>query len=388
MKKLLAYILASAALTASAQDPFSAIETQIAENNPEVAAARQSYEALRLSDAADNNLSDPEVEFEHLWGPKGDTRWSAGISQSFDWPGAYGARSRANAAKADARSAMLLSQMADIRYKARCVMLDIVGVNSQLALADSMICNLSRLEERTRLAMDRGQATRLDLSKVQFALLSLKQDRDEALARLNVSRSELVAINGGKAVDISGLQSYPQATLLDENTYLEAFDNSAPGLAAMQSEVVAARAEASAAAKSALPSFSVGYRHAYEDATHFDGFAVGMSLPFFSSRNRSKAAKAEVLAKALDSDSYRISSHAAIIADASNARRLKCRLSAFEQTFEATDYTSILNRLYENGQISVIDYITEINYYLDIRRQYLKLQNDYQLTLAALNRYL
>ncbi|MDE5929010.1 MAG: TolC family protein [Muribaculaceae bacterium] len=388
IRMILSALAVATTVNALATNPFSDIEQEIAENNPELASARLEYESSRLNDAADNNLIDPEVEFEQLWSRGGHKKWSAGISQSFDWPGAYGARSNAARTKAEARSMMLERQQSEVMFKARGLMLEIVGINRQLELTDSILSNLSLLEERIGKAVGQGHATRLDLGKIKFAALSLMEDRDSRLNQLAAARASLNALNGGKATDISGLTVYPSERLLDEKDYIDAFDNSNPYLPAMQAQVRAAEAEAKAVSRSALPSFTVGYRHAYEEEMHYNGFAVGMSLPFLSTRHKKKAAEADALARSLDMDSYRFSGHAAIIADVASARRMKQRLESFEKTFSDADYSSILKRLYENGQIGVIDYITEINYYLDIRRQYLQLQNEYQLTLASLNRYL
>lgn len=375
------------AMSLNAADPFADIESQVVANNTDLTSLAGANEADNLAAASENNLSDPEIEFEHLWG-KGSVKWGAGISQSFEWPSLYGARSKANKAGAEARRLMFESERADLVFKSRQLMLEIVGIRQQMQFADSMISNLEHLLATTQLAMQRGQATRLDVSKARFALLSLKQEREGYTDLLQTSRSQLVALNGGKNVDISSLDSYPQASLLAQNEYIEAFDNNAPFAAAMRARVEAANAEAGAARLSSMPGFTVGYRHAYEEQTHFNGFSLGMSLPLFSGRHKRKAADAAVLAEKLGADSYTISMHADIAAAHTRARRMQARLDDFRKVFDDCDYTGILTRLYENGQINVIDYINEINYYLGVRREYLQLQNEYQLTLASLNRYL
>lgn len=389
MKPLLIFAFLSAMfLGAKAQNQFEAIELQVADNNAALASMRQSNKAMNLNDDSENKPDGPEVEFEHLWGRGGVTKWSAGVSQSFDWPWTYSSRSKASKARSDARAMMLAMERADVIFKARQLMIEIVGIRLQMEFADSMLSNLERLMNRTRLAVERGQATRLDLSKTRFAILSLRRDRDALSLQLNSSRNELTALNGGKSIDISSLCSYPSASLLDEKSYIEAFDNNPAYAPAMNAQTEAARASAAAEARSSWPGFSIGYRHAFEEQTHFNGLTVGIKLPSFATGNKRKAAEAEIVARSLDMDNYTFSSHARIMADVANARRLAAGLLDYEDAFDSVDYAGILERLYENAQISVIDYITEINYYLDIRRQYLQMQNEYQLTLAALNRYL
>ncbi|MDE5655797.1 MAG: TolC family protein, partial [Muribaculaceae bacterium] len=210
MKHLILTIMSGCvAMSLNAADPFADIESQVVANNTDLASLAGANEADNLAAASENNLSDPEIEFEHLWG-KGSVKWGAGISQSFEWPGLNNARSKANKAGAEARRLMFESERADLVYKSRRLMLEIVGIRQQMQFADSMISNLEHLLATTQLAMERGQATRLDVSKARFALLSIKQEREGYTDMLQDSRSQLVALNGGKNIDISGLDSYPQ----------------------------------------------------------------------------------------------------------------------------------------------------------------------------------
>ena len=102
------FVLLSAAFVAQAvsagygEDYDAAIDS-IVSNNRALAARRAALEGDRLSLAAENNLSDPEVEFEHQWGQGHiGNKWSVSVSQSFDWPGLYKRRTEVARSGADA----------------------------------------------------------------------------------------------------------------------------------------------------------------------------------------------------------------------------------------------------------------------------------------------
>ena len=101
MKRLFLYISIAAACSChAAADNNSAFEAKVSEilsNNPTLASRRANAEAESLNLRADNNLSDPELEFEHQWGTPsvGGNKWSVSVSQSFDWPGVYHNRAKA-----------------------------------------------------------------------------------------------------------------------------------------------------------------------------------------------------------------------------------------------------------------------------------------------------
>ena len=97
MKKAIIFAVAAfAAATAGARtlSQAEAIDTIISSNS-RLKALRANAEADYQSDLYEaKRLNDPEVEFEHLWGPDDNKKWNIGVSQSFDWPGAYGKRIR------------------------------------------------------------------------------------------------------------------------------------------------------------------------------------------------------------------------------------------------------------------------------------------------------
>ena len=102
------FVLLSAAFVAQAvsagygEDYDAAIDSIVC-NNRALAARRAALEGDRLSLAAENNLSDPDVEFEHQWGQGHiGNKWSVSVSQSFDWPGLYKRRTEVARNGADA----------------------------------------------------------------------------------------------------------------------------------------------------------------------------------------------------------------------------------------------------------------------------------------------
>ena len=83
---------------------------------------------------SENTLEAPEVGFESLWGMKGigDKR-NFSISQSFDWPGVYAARSEAVRKSETAMQYLRESAVIDTRMEVRMLLLDIIYARQRLA---------------------------------------------------------------------------------------------------------------------------------------------------------------------------------------------------------------------------------------------------------------
>ena len=93
--KLLIYIITLIIpFAAIAQDGYETVLQQIEANNTALAALREQIESQKIGNRTGIYLSNPEVEFNYLWGnPKVmGKRTDFAVSQSFDFPTAYGHR--------------------------------------------------------------------------------------------------------------------------------------------------------------------------------------------------------------------------------------------------------------------------------------------------------
>ena len=209
------FVLLSAAFVAQAvsagygEDYDAAIDS-IVSNNRALAARRAALEGDRLSLAAENNLSDPDVEFEHQWGQGHiGNKWSVSVSQSFDWPGLYKRRTEVARSGADAFRLLYEAEAADLRLRVAMTLNDYVASCQRLSLANEVKNNLDSLYLKLSKAFEHGEATIIDMKKIRF-------ERAEAISRLNDAvqavdalKFELIGMNGGKYIDLSAIDNYP-----------------------------------------------------------------------------------------------------------------------------------------------------------------------------------
>ncbi len=338
--------------------------------------------AVAEAEAA-NMLEGPEVEFEHLWPQSaGHIKWSAGVSQAFDWPGAYQARRAESAAMRDVSAAVLRSVTYDKAFAIKQYIVDIINARQRLAVYESIAEDLDSLAELVSRAYELGDGTILDLRKARIAVLDNRRELAALRADLSSLQSSLRAY-GLDGEDVEQWTAYPPQPLVnpadDSRNYTE--------LRALGAEYRAAGARARTAAMEAYPSFSVGYRHSYEEATHFNGFSVSMTLPSWGASRRRKAAalEAEALAAEIDAKTIELTSR-----DASTytlALELAADISDFRDLSGDDSYLTLLRRAFDGGELTVLTYLNEINAFRVARLSYLDLVYRYNLALTSLNRY-
>lgn len=202
-------------------------------------------------------------------------------------------------------------------------------------------------------------------------------------------KSTLEVQNGGKNCDdiIASIDNYPDDVILPAEEYEKIIEENDPSVKysslMMQSQVQRVKAER----LTRLPGFTLGYHHSWEDGDVFNGMIVGVTLPFFSTHNKVRAAKALSRSLEYDEMTVAIKKRATAKADREKALALYKQMSAYEAVLKNDNSVDLLGKSLDGGQISLLDYLGEMDYYMQAERDYLAAQYQYHQTLANLNKY-
>lgn len=367
---------------------FDEILRTIASNNPSLAASVAEGNAQILSMKSENNLPDPEIGFEHKWGG-GGTKWGIGVSQSFEWPEVYSSRKRAvdNATNAMEylNKANYLEKMVEIKL----ILVDIVGVRKQLALFQKIDSQMDSLETKYKQGRNRGEVTLLDINKIKIERIALSREIKSLNIQLQNLESSLLKENGGKDVTIilAALHNYPDEIILPEDEYVRLVKENDPQIAQYTFMAKTQEYSAKAIEQGKFPGFSIGYNLENELGTYFNGFSIGLTLPVFSRKYKSEAINAGQKALKLQCDAFEIDRITQIKSQRTNAVSLFQELQQYKPILEDNNNIGLLKKALDGGEINLITYIQEVNFFLEAQKNYLDVEYRYYLELASLNRY-
>lgn len=323
------------------------------------------------------NAPDPTVEGDYMWMPEGvDNRWSVGIGYEFEWPGVYKSRRElgkamrdANAAEADAgvyeKYIEILKEIGTYLYAERRIEM----MSHIQAATDSLYSAAVR-------ATKGGQMSRLNLSKI-----TLEQGRVNTLianlqAEKSGSEGALKTLNGG--YDCTALlNSIDRSWVMTPTHSLEEYLEEArtnPELKKAISDLEVADRNIGVAKAEGLPGLSIGYHHDFEDAMHFNGATLGVSIPLFSNRGKVKAAKA---AKAVAEYQVNVTTdkvESEITALYDEVQLIDQALKVPMEVFATTDYNTLLLKAYRGGELSLTDYLQERSWFSEAHLDLLELQ--------------
>ena len=131
----------------------------------------------------------------------------------------------------------------------------------------------------------------------------------------------------------------------------------------------------------------MGYRHDFGGEGRFKGFKVGMSIPLFENKNKVKAARAQAASSSAQLESVRLNAASELRQLYDQAVTLRESMRSMESVLQAQNNLSMLNKALDAGQITVIEYITEIGVLYQSRQMQLQLERDYNLITAQLFRF-
>lgn len=389
MKKIMfAAVALFAGMAVQAQDPIDEIINLIVENNPGLRAKAASAEADMADLANANVLPDPEVSVSNMWGYSHlGNKFSVGVSQSFDWPGAYGARSRAASSRNLAASFRLLAERMDVALSAKEQLYELVYIRQQIGLLHNLEGNLDSLQANIDRGFEKGELTVLDQRKIRIERYKFNSTLTDLEARAHSIASSIAALAPGVELPLASVDAYSVEPRLSDDDYYAQIVALDPSYLAAEMEATAESDEARAARLSKYPGFTVGYDYEHELGDIFNGFSASMTLPFLYGDKGRGAAQARRRAAEFD----RVAAEASARSRIDGALR-ECDLwnrqrQAYIDVFGDNQYLVLLSKAYRGGQINVIDYFSEINYFYETTLQFLEADYRYRCALASLNRF-
>ncbi len=389
MKKIYSLVLIFFALTSVAQDYDTLLNTIVA-NNPDIAAMEASIESEVLSIKSENNLPNTDIDFEHQWGPKEvGNKWSVGISQGFEWPGVYSERRKAAQSITDAMTSLKRSNYLDKLLDVKLLFIDIVNIRKNIAIMDEVLNHMTQLKEKYHNGYRQGEVTILDVNKIDIEYISVSRRCNELRTQLTILENSLTALNGGKdcSAIIATLNDYPQDMILSEDDYVEMIKQNDPMLGYNSFMTKSQASTAKVTKLKNLPGFSLGYLHVNELGTHFNGFKIGLSLPLFSNRNKVAASKALLRSFENEETSVEVAKLSAMYSDRAKVLTLHKEMNEYRPVFEDSNNIALLKKALDGGEISLLTYLQEVNYFLSAQREYMDVVYQYHYSLARLNRY-
>jgi outer membrane protein TolC len=390
MKKIMLYLIILLLPMAYAwAQQFAPVIESIEKNNTTLEALRQKTEAKQLESHTGIFLENPELGFNYLWGKPGEigNRTDVSIMQSIDFPSAYKYRSTIADLNHDQAGYEYDVERVRILHEARQICIDLVynyvliEENEQrLDFAKSIFLAVEKMYEE-------GRVNVIEYNKARLNLSNLSNDQDRLKAELRRLQAELRRLNGGKDVQLEANEFAIPDLPKDFDEWFATMAESNPLLQYLSKEIDIHANEEKLYRALSLPKLSAGYMSEKVVGIQYQGISVGLSIPLWENKNTVKAAKARKEAGTAIAADSRIQMYTILKNHYHIAQDLKRSSEAYAASLISVNNADLLKKAYDMGEISLIEYLLEVQFYYETVIKALETKRDMLRAVAEMEKW-
>mgnify|MGYP003624672071 FL=1 len=368
-------------------DTMGELLNSIAQNNAELQAYRAFIESRQLDNKSGNNLPDPQLSAFYL--PYGDNNGAEyteyQISQSFEFPTVYGARGKWN----DLQGQQLENEYAKLRQEillqASKLIVDITSLQKRKELERTRREQGKQVYEQIQELYEKEQVGILDLNKAKIAWIQEQFIVEQIETETQNSMLQLQKLNGGQPVDLDKIQLLEETELESLEMLWQAKMAKDPALQQLSFNESVSQQKIKLEQNKVLPDLTAGYNYQGVNGNNFSGFYGGVSIPLWNSKNKVKAAEADL--------EYRQSQTKATTATLSTSfqeRYNKYQVTLkkymeYRTTMESLNSEALLFKAFTLGELSFMEYYVELRFYREALDTMLQMEKElYQLKAELL----
>ena len=377
-------------LTTRAQSSIDQVLKSIETNNKSLQANTKMTDAQKLEAQTGKFLANPSVEWEQMWGNRNNpgSEYTLTVKQSLDFPTTYSNKNKLANLKANTIGFQSAAYRQQLLLNAKQTCIEIIYLRKQKSLLDERLANAETMFALYKKRFESGDANQLELNKIQLELLNAQNQSRLNKAALTAAEEQLRNFNGGNPITFDATDYPTGEELINFDQLQAAFMEADPNLKSLTGDQEIANREVKLSRSLTLPKFDVGYkRNAAKDHVASNGFMVGVSIPLFENKNTVKKAKAQAEFATASLEDNRLNLKTNLQQLYQQAEALQISRADYAKVLEQQRNIELLNKALNAGQLSVIDYFTELTTIYDSHQSYLDVEKEYHSILAQLYQY-
>lgn len=369
-----------------AQDNVASVLNQIESNSTTLSVIRQQIEAQKIENRTDIFLNDPEVEFSYLWGKPSEigTQRELSVTQSFDFPTAYAHRSKISKMRNNNLELQYKSERLNILLNAKQICINIAYNNALNKEYEARLENAQQIAKSYQSRFDAGDASILEKNKALINLTTVENEKKLIDIERKTLLSELKALNGGIEITFDDTEILNAPISSDFNSWYADAEIKSPTLQYLSQQIDIDKQQVKLNTALSLPKFTAGYASEKTFGEDFKGITVGISIPLWENKNKVKLAKAQVKSTELLLEDSKLQFYTHLQQLHKTTFGLQESAQTYRSSILNNNNEELLKKALDAGQISLIEYLLESEYYYDVKNKMLEAERDFNLSLTEL----
>lgn len=374
----------------NAQNSIQQILMDIESNNKTLKAARQLTQVQKIESKTGIYPSDINVDYEYMFGNEasGNQRESElTISQGFDFPTAYFQRNKIADMKSDQAEMQYRISRQDVLLEAKQLCTELVYYNKLKQILTNRLLNAEELSRSYKRRLETGDANILETNKIELELMNVKTEFRLNEVEIKNRIQKLSTLNGGINIHFADTVYADVNTISNLDDIRQESLSVNPELKSLEQNKQIASRSVSLAKSLYLPKITVGYKMNISNPEKFHGFVAGISIPLWENKNTVKYAKAQVILSDMEIDTKRLDQINEVNQLYERVISLKDSNEEYRKLLSTQNNDQLLKKALKLGQISLLEYLTEVNFLYQSMENYLQTEKDFHISLSELMKY-
>lgn len=358
----------------------------IEKNNLCLQAYRAEIDARVLENKTGLTLSDPEMEFNHLWiSPDGTTRQDISISQSIDFATISGIKKKVAGMSNEILEEEYRQERIATILKAELALINLTRLNAELTIQQARYNDAQQLVALYKKSIENGNSNIIEYNKALVNATNIKAVHQNTKLEHQKTLFELQLLNGGAAVEFNETQFVQQDIPMDFNIWYEQVKPMIPEYILARKNTELSSKEVTLSKMENMPEISAGYMSEglkKDDKAH--GITLGISIPLWANKNNIKRAKAAEEANRIYEKSIEQELYYTLYAQYEECKTLKQNSEELRFCCNNADHSDLLKKALNEGQISLTEYIVEMEMIYEMHSETLNAESEYNAALATL----
>lgn len=375
-----------------AQDTgINGILEKISQNNRKLKAYQSFIVSQNLGNKSENNLQDPQISAFYL--PFGDHQtddyYEYQISQQFEFPTVYGARSK----RIEKQKELLELEYKTIRQEvlldAKMKLLELQNLQARTELEQKRVDQGKQVYDQMQRLFDAEQIGILEVNKARVAWLQDQFGLEQLEVQIKNTLNELQKLNGGNPIKVDEVQFFDDWDLAELQTLWEEKLSKDVEVQMLKARESLAEQKVNLEKNMILPDLTIGYNYQGVNSSNYSGFLGGISIPLWNSKNKVKAAEANLEYTRENTGAETAELYTRFQQDYEQYHLLKRKYEEYQSTFKDLNSEELLFKAYELGELSFLDYYREVQFYRQAYNRMLEMKKElFQLKAELLKHQL
>lgn len=385
-KNLLMILLVLSLNTVFAQYPYQNVLDTIEANSTVLSAHYKNMQA----DMAENNayalVENPEIEAGYKFGPESN-KVELGIGQSFEFPTVYCNQNKIIKMNEDIIASQYYIDRMNVLAEAQSICTELIFCKTKIKLYKQTYDNAVMIADAYEKMMEIGECNILDYNKAKVNLANAKNNYELELIHYDNMMANLKTMNAGKDVDF---QYDDYAVIIMPQNFDEWYskiEQNNPVFEQMRQKIALDNQNIKLRKSEWFPSISIGYGMEIGQDEMEHGPSIGLSLPLWHNKGSVKSAKMKAEATESILMNEKAVTYNYLYSLFAKAKALQSNVGELAASMQEFDSYALLLKAFEKGEMNLVDYISEVDYYQNSMLELYSAQYEMNATLIELKSY-